>query len=271
MHRRNRIPERAAVPLRGPRLTIIEAAPYDRARTTMRRFVMCPACLAEYRDPFNRLFHAQPIACPACGPRLTLSTMDGCPIDASDAIAAAAAVIAGSGIVALKGLGGFPLACDATNGAAVLELRRRKRRLDKPLAIMMPDLATIGRHCVLSDVEAALLLSPEAPIMVLEAGIRLLPEAVAPGLSSLGVMLPHTPLHHPLMQALGRPTVMSSSPCVGTTPGRMPQSSASRLPSGLAPLPWTQRLAPSGWWTCSSVSSCHGSVERPLSRAVERQ
>ena len=194
----------------GPRLTIIESAPYDRATTTMRGFAMCPACRTEYLDPADRRFHAQPIACPICGPRLALSHVDGRATDASDPIVATAELIATGGIVAVKGLGGFHLACNATSQAAVSELRRRKRRAGKPFAVMMRDLAMVGRHCVLGPLEAMLLSAPEAPIVVLEAAGCGLADAVAPGLPNLGVMLPHTPLHHLLMQALGRPAVMTS-------------------------------------------------------------
>lgn len=198
----------------GPRLTIVETVPYDRAGTTMRGFATCDACNAEYADPADRRFHAQPIACSACGPRLALSTIEGREVDApsgSDAIAVAANLIARGRIVALKGLGGFHLACDATSAEAVAELRSRKRRFGKAFAVMMPDLDTIGRYCAVSATEAELLRLPEAPILLLDAsGRERLPEAIAPGLSTLGVMLPSTPLHHLLMRDLGLPAVMTS-------------------------------------------------------------
>jgi len=175
----------------GPRLTIIEAAPYDRMNTTMRGFQMCAACGTEYADPVNR----RPVATPT----------------GTDAIAATAALIACGRILALKGLGGFHLACDATSAAAVLELRTRKRRFGKPFAVMMPDLDTVRRYCTISAAEAALLQSSAAPIVLLDTrGGEGLPEAVAPGLSCLGVMLPYTPLHHLLMQDFARPAVMTS-------------------------------------------------------------
>ena len=198
----------------GPRLTILETAPYDRANTTMRDFRMCPACRAEYEDPADRRFHAQPIACPACGPRATLSAMDACPAalpPGVDAVAMAACLVAAGQVVALKGVGGFHLACDATGAAAVAALRRRKRRPSKPFAVMMPDLATARRYCAIGPAEAALLQSAAAPVVLLDAtGAETLPDAVAPGLRSLGVMLPSTPLHHLLMIELGRPAVMTS-------------------------------------------------------------
>ncbi len=197
----------------GPRLTIIESAPYDRANTAMRGFTMCAECTVEYTDPADRRFHAQPIACPRCGPRLALSAIDGGPVGVaadSDAIEAAARLIAGGKIVALKGLGGFHLACDATNAEAVATLRRRKRRFGKAFAVMMSDVAMARTYCAVSDDEAALLTSSRAPILVLDAGEDRLPHEIAPGLSTLGVMLPYTPLHHLLMQDLGRPAVMTS-------------------------------------------------------------
>jgi len=196
----------------GPRLTIVETAPYDRANTTMRGFAMCAECRAEYANPADRRFHAQPIACPRCGPCLMLSTIGGQALPAlPDAIAATAALIASGHIVAIKGLGGFHLACDATNAATVSELRRRKRRFGKAFAVTMPSLDAARRYCAVSEAEAALLLSSEAPIVLLHAsGRETLPNAIAPGLSTLGVMLPCTPLHHLLMQDLARPLVMTS-------------------------------------------------------------
>ncbi len=197
----------------GPRLTIIEAAPYDRASTAMRDFAMCAECRAEYADPADRRFHAQPIACPRCGPHLSLSAIAGQPVEVppgSDAIAVTARLIQDGHIVAIKGLGGFHLACDATNGAAVAELRLRKRRFGKAFAVMMADVAMARQYCTVSRDEAALLQSSKAPIVLLDAEGDSLPKAIAPGLSSLGVMLPYTPLHHLLMQDLGRPAVMTS-------------------------------------------------------------
>ncbi len=196
----------------GPRLTIIEAAPYDRSATTMRGFAMCAECRSEYTDPSDRRFHAQPIACPRCGPRASLSTVDGRPVRGRlDAVAATADLLVRGHIVAIKGVGGFHLACDATNMEAVSELRRRKRRFGKAFAVMMLDLDAVRRYCEMSDAEAALLQSREAPIVLMEThGRERLPEGIAPGLSSLGIMLPYAPLHHLLMQDLARPAVMTS-------------------------------------------------------------
>ncbi len=198
----------------GPRLTIVERAPYDRSNTTMRVFAMCSACAKEYADPADRRFHAQPIACPDCGPKLNLSRMDGGPLDRGldpDAVTATVQLIARGAIVAIKGLGGFHLACDATNSETVAELRCRKRRYGKAFAVMMLDVAAARRWCAVSGPEEKLLLSPAAPIVLLKThSLERLPEAIAPGLSTLGVMLPYTPLHHLLMAELDRPVVMTS-------------------------------------------------------------
>jgi hydrogenase maturation protein HypF len=189
----------------GPRLSIIEAIPYDRATTTMRAFRMCTACEAEYSDPTDRRFHAQPIACAACGPRVWLEPgTDGDPVEA------ARAVLLAGGIVAVKALGGFHLACDATNAAVVALLRQGKRRDAKPFALMARDLAVIRRYAVVTDAEAAALASPAAPIVVLKARTSEGLPGVAPGLTSLGFMLPSTPLHHLLLCDIERPVVMTS-------------------------------------------------------------
>ncbi len=195
----------------GPRFTIIADIPYDRPNTTMRVFEMCPACRREYDDPADRRFHAQPNACPVCGPRLELTDAKGKPIICDDIIAKTAALIKSGKILAVKGLGGYLLACDATDDKAVARLRQRKHRPDKPLAVMLTTLEEIRQHCEVSDAEANLLSSPGSPIVLL----RWKPEStvvagVAPGLKYLGVMLPYTPLHHLLMRAARRPLVMTS-------------------------------------------------------------
>jgi hydrogenase maturation protein HypF len=179
----------------GPRFTIVRAIPYDRPNTTMAGFAMCPACRAEYENPADRRFHAQPNACATCGPRLTLVDARGAPL-AGDPLTGARRLLAGGRIVAIKGIGGFHLACDATNETAVRRLRERKGREAKPLAIMVPDVGAARRHCSLSDEEAALLGSPARPIVILaeRAGSGIAP-SVAPGLRHLGVMLPYSPLH----------------------------------------------------------------------------
>ncbi|MGB9777616.1 MAG: carbamoyltransferase HypF [Anaerolineae bacterium] len=186
----------------GPRFTIIRDIPYDRPNTTMAPFVMCPDCQAEYDDPTNRRFHAQPNACPVCGPRLEFRAgPDTPPLYGEEALQAARAAIQAGRIVAVKGLGGFHLACDATADAPVARLRERKGRVDKPFAIMSFDLPTVERYCDVNDAERALLTSRQRPILLL----RRRPDApisplVAPGNRYLGVMLPYTPLHYLLLE-----------------------------------------------------------------------
>lgn len=186
----------------GPRFTILRGLPYDRGQTTMAGFAMCAACRAEYDDPADRRFHAQPIACPDCGPRLWFEGGEGEPI------VAAVAVLRRGGIVAVKGLGGFHLACDAQNPEAVALLRDRKRRPAKPFAVMGMGV-DLARIADLTEADLALLADPAAPV-VLVASRAVLPEAVAPGLATLGVMLPATPLHHLLLAAFGGVLVMTS-------------------------------------------------------------
>jgi hydrogenase maturation protein HypF len=199
----------------GPRLSIVRAIPYDRATTSMAAFQMCPACLAEYRDPADRRFHAQPNACPACGPKCWLEDASGRAIpDAPhrDAIEAAGALILAGAIVAIKGIGGFHLACDAGNAEAVARLRQRKVRTHKPFALMARDVATIADHALISEQEAALLAEPAAPIVLLARRENAAPLApgVAPAQSTLGFMLPYTPLHHLLLDAVAGPIVLTS-------------------------------------------------------------
>jgi hydrogenase maturation protein HypF len=250
----------------GPRFTIIESLPYDRERTTMRHFPLCPACRTEYEDPLDRRFHAEPNACPVCGPRVRLLRVEGgeegvagaagelasggpeggtvvelAAVEEADPAApirAAAALLCRGEILAVKGLGGFHLACDATDGEAVRRLKRRKGRPHKPLAVMLADLEELRRHCLVDETEAALLESPEHPIVLLRwrevdergamgpelggtaaagaEGVAAAPAApeidreVAVGQSYLGAMLPYTPLHLLLLRAAGRPLVMTS-------------------------------------------------------------
>lgn len=188
----------------GPRYTIIRDIPYDRPLTTMAGFPLCPQCAAEYDDPLDRRFHAQPVACPACGPHLWLepnhAPAEDSPRDEA-AIQATRRHLREGRIVAVKGLGGFHLACDATNPAAVAELRRRKLRVDKPFAVMVPDIETARRHCDLSPAEEELLLSRARPIVILaRRSDSTIARTVAPGQERLGVMLPYTPLHHLLLE-----------------------------------------------------------------------
>ncbi len=199
----------------GPRATIIDALPYDRARTTMRAFPLCPACDAEYRDPSNRRFHAEPVACPECGPRLSWRPTDAPATTVTEeaALQAATDALLEGSIVAVKGLGGYHLACDATDGAAVARLRDRKRRWAKPFAIMVRDLPAARALCRAGRLEQDLLTSPARPIVLLEArptAHDVIDPGVAAGNRRLGVMLPYTPLHHLLLDAVGRPIVLTS-------------------------------------------------------------
>ena len=195
----------------GPRFTIIEDIPYDRPLTTMRDFVMCPQCQAEYDDPLDRRFHAQPNACPTCGPHLTLVDADGNQMNVDNEIAAAVRLLKEGNILAIKGLGGFHLACDATNEEVILRLRERKQRPAKPLAVMMSDVQDAAAHCLVSGEEERLLTSPQCPIVLLRwRDDSHVSSLVAPGDKYLGVMLPYTPLHHVLMREMGSPLVMTS-------------------------------------------------------------
>ncbi len=200
----------------GPRATIIDDLPYDRAATTMRAFPLCPACATEYADPANRRFHAEPVACPDCGPRLSYRrATSGAPSAREEvALVRAAFDLIDGRVVAVKGLGGYHLACDATNEAAVARLRERKRRWAKPFAVMVPDVAAARRLALVSPEEAALLTSPARPIVLLEArdddGAPGLAPSVAVGNPRLGLFLPYTPLHHLLLEAVRRPIVLTS-------------------------------------------------------------
>lgn len=187
----------------GPRYSIITAVPYDRPATTMAEFPLCPDCRAEYDNPLDRRFHAQPIACHACGPRLTLLSPDGTPIAHGDsALADTIAMMRSGAIVAIKGLGGYHLAVDATNHAAVARLRQRKKRDEKPFAVMAVDLHTARTLAELSTLEERLLTAPEAPIvLVKKREPSPLAPLIAPNNGWLGLLLPYTPLHHLLFSA----------------------------------------------------------------------
>ena len=193
----------------GPRLSIVRAIPYDRANTSMSAFPMCESCAAEYANPADRRFHAQPNACPDCGPRVWLEDGEGA-LASDDPIAEVATRLKAGAIVAIKGIGGFHLACDATSTEVVDELRRRKRRGGKPFAVMARDMDEIRRYCAASAEEEALLLSPAAPIILLDNQGAALAPAIAPGQARTGFMLPYTPLHHLLMALLDRPIVLTS-------------------------------------------------------------
>lgn len=193
----------------GPRLSIVRGVPYDRARTSMQAFTMCADCQAEYDDPSDRRFHAQPNACPVCGPRLWLENADG-RLASADPIHDVAQMLMQGQIAAIKGIGGFHLACDATNAQVVRQLRTRKHRIAKPFALMARDIAQISGFCHVSDAEAELLRTPTAPIVLLERLDNKSLEGIAPGLDRIGVMLPHSPLHHLLLAQVRGPLVMTS-------------------------------------------------------------
>lgn len=185
----------------GPRFTIIKDIPYDRPKTTMAPFDMCPDCAEEYEDPLNRRFHAQPVACPACGPKVWLEVGGEILVEKDEAIQQTRRLLKKGKVLAVKGLGGFHLACDATNPKAVAELRKRKLRVEKPFAVMMPSLEVLRRYCKVSEADAEILTSRERPIVILERlpGTAIPPET-APGQNTLGVMLPYTPLHYLLLE-----------------------------------------------------------------------
>jgi hydrogenase maturation protein HypF len=222
----------------GPRLSIIRAIPYDRCNTSMSAFVMCPECAKEYHDVENRRFHAQPVACYVCGPQAWLERADGKPVTASmfsmlDDVDAVCTLLQRGEVVAIKGIGGIHLACDATQEAAVQKLRQRKRRYHKPLALMARDIQIIAEYCLVNSQEQELLTSPAAPIVLLQMRKKQAVEkteewrenviqnpkskiqnciapSVAPGQNTLGFMLPYTPLHHLILKRMHRPIVLTS-------------------------------------------------------------
>jgi hydrogenase maturation protein HypF len=195
----------------GPRYSIILGLPYDRDRTTMRRFTMCAACRSEYEDPGSRRFHAEPIACPGCGPRAALWDADGAVVAVEDAaVRRAAEALAAGQVVAVKGLGGFHLLVDARSRAAVGELRRRKRREAKPLAVMVGDGIEAARYAEVGVAERALLESAQAPIVLLTPRPSDLAPDVAPDCATVGLMMPYTPLHRLLLAECAFPVVATS-------------------------------------------------------------
>lgn len=196
----------------GPRFTIIQNTPYDRESTTMRDFAMCRECQAEYEDPLDRRFHAEPTACSRCGPQLYLLDAYGYEVELdADTIAQVRELLLQGKIFAIKGVGGFHLACDALNHDAVLHLRKRKYREDKPFAMMAESVWEIKKYCHVSPAEEELLDSKQRPIVLLQRrNDCTINEAVAAGVNSLGFMLPYSPLHHLLLNELGRPLVMTS-------------------------------------------------------------
>lgn len=201
----------------GPRLTIIRAIPYDRDNTSMANFPMCKECEREYEDVENRRFHAQPVACFVCGPRAWLERADGKPVISDmfsmlDDLDAVCTLLQKGEVVAIKGLGGFHLACDATLENAVQKLRNRKHRYHKPLALMARDMNIISEYCYINDLEKALLTSSAAPIVLLKIkDNHQLASSIAPGQNTLGFMLPYTPLHHLILKRMKVPIVLTSA------------------------------------------------------------
>lgn len=196
----------------GPRLSIVRRIPYDRAYTSMAAFTMCAACRAEYENPADRRFHAQPNACANCGPRLWLESAGDSHLDITgDPIEATQRLLRSGHVVAIKGIGGIHLACDAANAEAVKRLRQRKRREHKPFALMARDVAMIRRYCALGEAQEKVLRATAAPIvLILAEGAESVAADVAPGQRTLGIMLPYTPLHHLLMEGLEAPIVLTS-------------------------------------------------------------
>ncbi|MDI6779893.1 MAG: carbamoyltransferase HypF [Bacteroidota bacterium] len=201
----------------GPRFSIIESIPYDRPNTSMKIFEMCEDCRREYENPLERRFHAQPIACPVCGPHIELWDAQGDRISKLHiALIDAAKAIHDGKIVALKGLGGFQLLCDARNNEVVARLRERKHREEKPFALMFPNIESVQNVCEVSSLEERLILSPESPIVLLKRKLHIayhtshISPLIAPMNPYLGIMLPYTPLHHLLMKQLSFPVVATS-------------------------------------------------------------
>ena len=221
----------------GPRYTLIEALPYDRASTSMRSFALCPSCQAEYENPADRRFHAEPLACPQCGPSLSFER-DGVALPGNEAaLRAAIACLRSGAILAVKGVGGYHLMCDPGSDAAVARLRERKCRPDKPLAVMFPEdgpdgLQAVRAGVILSDVEAQACASAARPIVLATRvpGGRL-SAALAPGLRELGVFLPYSPLHHLLLQGFGGPLVATSANLSGEPVLTDPTEARARLAS----------------------------------------
>ena len=203
----------------GPRFTVVRSFPYDRERTSMADFTMCPRCEKEYDSPEDRRFHSQTNSCPECGPRLILTDRDGNALD-KDPVLGTAALLKEGKTVAIKGIGGFHLACDALNEDAVNLLRERKGRFEKPFAVMMPDMETVRNYCSVSEVEEELLASSIAPIVLVEAGQHRTAANVAPYMGTLGVMLPYSPVHHLLFKHPGIPVESSLRVLVMTSGNR---------------------------------------------------
>ena len=196
----------------GPRFTIATGIPYDRALTTMAPFAMCPKCRREFEDIEDRRFHAQPNACPTCGPSLRLVGLGDAVLMSLDPLRETARLLEDGAIVAIKGLGGFHLACDATRDDAIRRLRERKRRDEKPFAVMVRSIEDAERVALIGEPERALLLSQERPIVLVHRRAEgPIAPAASPDTPLLGLFLPYTPLHQLLLEEFGRPLVMTSA------------------------------------------------------------
>jgi hydrogenase maturation protein HypF len=223
----------------GPRFSIVRSIPYDRGNTTMAAFVMCEACRVEFTDPADRRFHAEAIACHACGPKPRLLRLDGRAVSFDqhsmlDDVDAVCSLLQKGEIVAIKGLGGYQIACAATRGDVVARLRGLKRRDAKPFALMARDLDVIRRYCTVDAAHEQELASPQAPIVLLPAGgPERLPENVAPGLTTIGFMLPTTPLHVLILRRMNRPVVMTSGN-LSDEPQAISETQACERLSGIA-------------------------------------
>jgi len=220
----------------GPRYTLIEALPYDRANTSMARFPLCPACRREYEDPLDRRFHAEPVACPVCGPHLAFAEPGAAAVHGdAEALGRAVAVLRDGRVLAVRGIGGYHLMCDACDEAAVQRLRLRKRRPDKPLAVMFPQrgedgLDALREELLIGPVECAALIDPARPIVLAARGVAgRLAASVAPGLGEVGAFLPYSPLHHLLLGAFGGPLVATSGNVSGEPVLTEPVEAETRL------------------------------------------
>jgi len=251
----------------GPRYTIITGLPYDRPSTTMASFPLCVACAAEYDDPADRRFHAQPVACHDCGPTLALVEPGAEPLQRGAALARARELLAGGRIVAVKGIGGYHLACDATNPVAVQRLRERKQRGDKPFAVLLPDLDAAHAVVELDPAAAAVLASPARPIVLAPRSAAGSPvvEAVAPRSGQLGVMLPPSALHHLLFEPEPRPEPGSGPQCPLLTALVLTSGNLAGEPIATDDADALTRLAPNGQRAGDSPSRQRASSRTPFS------
>jgi hydrogenase maturation protein HypF len=251
----------------GPRLTIVTGAPYDRERTTMAGFPLCLECRAEYEDPTNRRFHAQPTACPLCGPKLTVLDGGGRRIAAEDALKWFAAAIRDGNIGAMKGLGGYHLICNARSAKAVAELRRRKNRDEKPLAVMVPDLDSARALCEIEASEQALLTSPRRPIVLLRKREgNCLVDEVAPRNPRLGLMLPYSPLHHLLTHEVNGVSLVMTSGNRSDEPIAYTEADAVEVLRGICDL-FLVHDRPINVRCDDSVTRMIGGIESPVRRS----